>query len=132
MGTRHLYWIFNGPSFAVWEVNISEDARHWIGLLQYNPSTVVTVVGLVDVLCQVANVTHYRPDRYVRQGLPFLVRLSSSVLADQKLDILSKKLASPLRLSGSRQASLHTSTIIKGDMTIPLLLRISRIRFSLY
>ncbi len=23
-----------------WEVNISEDARHWIGLLQYNPSTV--------------------------------------------------------------------------------------------
>jgi hypothetical protein len=22
-----------------WEVNISEDARHWIGLLQYNPST---------------------------------------------------------------------------------------------
>jgi hypothetical protein len=23
-------------------VNISEDARHWIGLLQYNPSTVLT------------------------------------------------------------------------------------------
>jgi len=23
-----------------WGVNISEDARHWIGLLQYNPSTV--------------------------------------------------------------------------------------------
>jgi hypothetical protein len=22
-----------------WGVNISEDARHWIGLLQYNPST---------------------------------------------------------------------------------------------
>ncbi len=26
-----------------WGVNISEDARHWIGLLQYNPSTVVTI-----------------------------------------------------------------------------------------
>ncbi len=24
-----------------WGVNISEDARHWIGLLQYNPSTVL-------------------------------------------------------------------------------------------
>ncbi len=24
-------------------VNISEDARHWIGLLQYNPSTLLTV-----------------------------------------------------------------------------------------
>ncbi len=23
-----------------WGVNISEDARHWIGLLQYNPSTI--------------------------------------------------------------------------------------------
>ena len=26
-----------------WGVNISEDARHWIGLLQYNPSTLETV-----------------------------------------------------------------------------------------
>ena len=26
-----------------WEVIISEDARHWIGLLQYDPSTVPTV-----------------------------------------------------------------------------------------
>jgi hypothetical protein len=25
-----------------WGVNISEDARHWIGLLQYNPSTAKT------------------------------------------------------------------------------------------
>jgi hypothetical protein len=24
-----------------WGVNISEDARHWIGLLQYNPSTLI-------------------------------------------------------------------------------------------
>jgi hypothetical protein len=24
-----------------WGVNISEDARHWIGLLQYNPSTYI-------------------------------------------------------------------------------------------
>ncbi len=29
-------------------VNISEDARHWIGLLQYNPST-VAVNGLPAV-----------------------------------------------------------------------------------
>ena len=26
-----------------WGVNISEDTRHWIGLLQYNPSTVPTL-----------------------------------------------------------------------------------------
>jgi hypothetical protein len=26
-----------------WGVNISEDARHWIGLLQYNPSTGISV-----------------------------------------------------------------------------------------
>jgi hypothetical protein len=26
-----------------WGVNISEDARHWIGLLQYNPSTMPTL-----------------------------------------------------------------------------------------
>ncbi len=26
-----------------WRFNISEDARHWIGLLQYNPSTLVTI-----------------------------------------------------------------------------------------
>ncbi len=30
-----------------WGVNISEDARHWIGLLQYNPST-CTGVGEVE------------------------------------------------------------------------------------
>jgi hypothetical protein len=27
-----------------WEVNILEDARHWIGLLQYNPSTGVLIL----------------------------------------------------------------------------------------
>jgi hypothetical protein len=26
-----------------WGVNTSEDARHWIGLLQYNPSTIYTI-----------------------------------------------------------------------------------------
>ena len=26
-------------------VNFSEDARHWIGLLQYNPSTAVPLPG---------------------------------------------------------------------------------------
>jgi hypothetical protein len=31
-------------------VNISEDARHWIGLLQYNPSTAITVNGLQSFL----------------------------------------------------------------------------------
>jgi hypothetical protein len=30
----HNRWVERG-----WGVNISEDARHWIGLLQYNPST---------------------------------------------------------------------------------------------
>ncbi len=30
----HTRWAVRG-----WRVNISEDARHWIGLLQYNPST---------------------------------------------------------------------------------------------
>jgi hypothetical protein len=30
-----------------WGVNISEDARHWIGLLQYNPSTGPTIPGTV-------------------------------------------------------------------------------------
>jgi hypothetical protein len=27
-------------SLRGWGVNISEDARHWIGLLKYNPSTI--------------------------------------------------------------------------------------------
>jgi hypothetical protein len=27
-----------------WEVNISEDARHWIGLLQYNLSTLIYII----------------------------------------------------------------------------------------
>jgi hypothetical protein len=30
-----------------WGVNISEDARHWIGLLQFNPSTGPTIPGTV-------------------------------------------------------------------------------------
>jgi hypothetical protein len=33
-----------------WGVNILEDARHWIGLLQYNPSTACTVAPLGLVL----------------------------------------------------------------------------------
>ncbi len=30
----------HSPGVSGWGVNISEDARHWLGLLQYNPSTV--------------------------------------------------------------------------------------------
>ncbi len=30
----------HSPGGEGWGVNISEDARHWIGLLQYNPSTI--------------------------------------------------------------------------------------------
>ena len=33
-----------------WEVNILEDARHWIGLLQYNPSTVLVLSMGLDSL----------------------------------------------------------------------------------
>jgi hypothetical protein len=33
-----------------WGVNISEDARHWIGLLQYNPSTVFNIPGVSEAL----------------------------------------------------------------------------------
>jgi hypothetical protein len=33
----------HSPSGKGWGVNISEDARHWIGLLQYNPSTHVGI-----------------------------------------------------------------------------------------
>ncbi len=31
-----------------WGVNISEDARHWIGLLQYNPSTAQGYMFVLD------------------------------------------------------------------------------------
>jgi hypothetical protein len=33
-----------------WGVNILEDARHWIGLLQYNPSTVLVLSMGLDSL----------------------------------------------------------------------------------
>jgi hypothetical protein len=36
-------------------VNIWEDARHWIGLLQYNLSTVWTYIALWN--CQTANMS---------------------------------------------------------------------------
>ncbi len=29
------------PAVRGWEFNFSEDARQWIGLLQYNPSTLL-------------------------------------------------------------------------------------------
>jgi hypothetical protein len=35
VGAGHPRWVERG-----WGVNILEDARHWIGLLQCNPSTV--------------------------------------------------------------------------------------------
>ncbi len=37
-GGGHIRWVERG-----WRVNISEDARHWIGLLQYNPSTLYSI-----------------------------------------------------------------------------------------
>ncbi len=33
----------SSPAVRGWGSNISEDSRHWIGLLQYNPSTVFRI-----------------------------------------------------------------------------------------
>ncbi len=33
-------WVHTRRAVRGWWVNILEDARHWIGLLQFNPSTV--------------------------------------------------------------------------------------------
>ncbi len=37
----HTRWAVRG-----WGVNISEDARHWVGLLQNNPSTGTTLMQI--------------------------------------------------------------------------------------
>jgi hypothetical protein len=42
----HQSWgVHTRRSVRGWGVNISEDARHWIGLLQYNPFTYVAMQG---------------------------------------------------------------------------------------
>jgi hypothetical protein len=126
VGTRHLYWILNGPSFAVWEVNISEDARHWIGLLQDNPSTVVTVVGAGG--CVVPSCKCYTLDQ---TGMSACEAGSSTIFSeivefcscwglntyhsDQKLDILTKKTSLPVKIVQIFRVSAGFSiqTIIK-------------------
>ncbi len=44
-----------------WGVNISEDARHWISLLQYNPSTNFTLI--TELVCRALFGTHGDPWR---------------------------------------------------------------------
>jgi hypothetical protein len=42
-GGGHTRWVERG-----WGVNILEDARHWIGLLQYNRSAASSMLGLLS------------------------------------------------------------------------------------
>jgi hypothetical protein len=42
-----------------WGVNILEDARHWIGLSQYNPSTVHTISSPVHTGTRYMSASHH-------------------------------------------------------------------------
>jgi hypothetical protein len=53
-----------------WGVNISEDARHWIGLLQCNPSTLFTLsfyISLQTFLCLLYMMLLAYPHSFVLQ-----------------------------------------------------------------
>jgi hypothetical protein len=75
----------HSPGGEGWGVNISEDARHWIGLLQYNPSThatqsVVFALCTQAVLVDVQGHRRMAPDKHKKARRKYFFRSKSTKL----------------------------------------------------